>query len=95
MTSNMLRRIDRDRMSPVVVMLKSLPSFGLMLFATCYFLWKGWGVNPPSIVLTGEGLVAITIFILGWLLLPTPRPNTGYERCYYQLGRHQCTWMPW
>lgn len=95
MTSQMLRHITRDRMSPVVVMLKSLPSFGLMLFAALYFLWDGWGVNPPSIALTREGVVAMVIFALGWLILPTPRPNSGYERLFYKLGRHQCPWMLW
>lgn len=95
MTNHMVRRINRDMMSPTIVMLKSLPGFALMIFAVLYFLWDGWGVNPPSIVLTIEGLVAIGIWILGWLILPTPRPNSHYERIIQALGRNQISWTMW
>ncbi|MBI5466949.1 MAG: hypothetical protein HY975_01910 [Candidatus Kerfeldbacteria bacterium] len=95
MTSNMVRRYYHDSMSPFAVFLKSIPGLVLMIVAIISFLWDGWGVCPPSIVLTYQGLIAIGGWLIGWALLPTPRPRTGYERLYRSLGRHHCDWTLW
>lgn len=95
MTSNMTHRIARDTMSLVMTGLKLMLSAMMMIFSVLFFIWTGWAVDAPRFIITNGGFVAITIGTIGWLLMPSPRAGSKYEKMYQQLGRHQISWTAW